>query len=116
MPDISLLEPMVLNGVVQKFTAPQNLALLPNVPSTPSTAPNYAVWDVLKGGRQLAGFNIPGAEATVMNQLGRSEASAKLAYMRVKKTFQGQLIHWLRLSRERLRQYQHRRRLEPARR
>jgi hypothetical protein len=96
MPDISLLEPMVLNGVVNKFTAPQNLALLPNVPSTPSTAPNYAVWDVLKGGRQLAGFNVPGAEATVMNQLGRSEASAKLAYMRVKKTFQGQLIHWLR--------------------
>jgi hypothetical protein len=96
MPDISLLEPLVLNGVVSKFTSPQNLALLPNVPSSPSGAPDYVKWDVLKGGRQTAGFNAPGAEATVMNQLGRSEASANLAYIRIKKTFQGQLIHWLR--------------------
>lgn len=96
MPDISLLEPLVLQSVVSKFTAPQNLALLPNVSSSPSGAPDYVTWDILKGGRQLAGFNIPGAEATVMNQLGRSEGNAKLAYMRIKKTFQGQLIHWLR--------------------
>jgi hypothetical protein len=96
MPDISLLEPLVLQSVVSKFTAPQNLALLPNVSSSPSGAPDYVTWDILKGGRQQAGFNIPGAEATVMNQLGRSEGNAKLAYMRIKKTFQGQLIHWLR--------------------
>lgn len=96
MPDISLLEPLVLQSVVSKFTAPQNLALLPNVSSSPSGAPYYVTWDILKGGRQQAGFNIPGAEATVMNQLGRSEGNAKLAYMRIKKTFQGQLIHWLR--------------------
>lgn len=96
MPDISLLDPIVLQSVVSKFTAPQNLALLPNVSSSPSGAPDYVTWDILKGGRQQAGFNIPGAEATVMNQLGRSEGNAKLAYMRIKKTFQGQLIHWLR--------------------
>jgi len=96
MPDISLLEPLVLNGVVQKFTAPQNLTLLPNIPATPSAAPDYTTWDVLKGGRQLAGFNLPGAEAQVMNQLGRTQESARLAYIRVKKTFQAQIIHWLR--------------------
>lgn len=96
MPDISLLEPLVLQSVVSKFTAPQNLALLPNVSASPSGAPDYVTWDILKGGRQLAGFNVPGAEATVLNQLGRSEGNAKLAYMRIKKTFQGQLIHWLR--------------------
>lgn len=96
MPAISLLDPLVLNGVVQKFTAAQDLALLGNVPSSPSAAPNYTTWDVLKGGRQLAGFNIPGEEATMMNQLGRSQESAVLAYTRIKKTFQPQLIHWLR--------------------
>lgn len=96
MPDISLLEPLVLNGVVQKFTAPQNLALLPNVPSSPSTAPDYVTWDVIKGSRQLAGFNTPGAEATMVDHLGRSQEKASLAYVRLKKAFQPQLIHWLR--------------------
>lgn len=96
MPNISLLEPMVLNGVVQKFTAPQNLALLPNVPSSPSNAPDYVTWDVLKGSRQLAGFNLPGAEAQTVDQLGRTQESAQLAYIRLKKVFQPQLMHWLR--------------------
>lgn len=96
MPDISLLEPLVLNGVVQKFTAPQNLALLPNLPSSPSNAPDYVTWDVIKGSRQLAGFNWPGAEAQMVDQLGRSQEKASLAYVRLKKTFQPQLIHWLR--------------------
>jgi hypothetical protein len=31
-----------------------------------------------------------------MNQLGRTQATAKLAYIRIKKVFQPQLIHWLR--------------------
>jgi hypothetical protein len=96
MPNISLLEPMVLNGVVQKFTSPQNLTLLPNVPSSPSNAPDYVTWDVLKGSRQLAGFNLPGAEAHTVDQLGRTQESAQLAYIRLKKVFQPQLMHWLR--------------------
>lgn len=96
MPNISLLDPLVLNGVVQKFTAPQNLALLPNVPSSPSSAPDYVTWDVLKGSRQLASFNLPGAEATTVDQLGRTQESAQLAYIRLKKVFQPQLMHWLR--------------------
>lgn len=96
MPNISLLDPLVLNGVVQKFTAPQNLALLPNIPSSPSAAPDYVTWDVLKGSRQLASFNFPGAEATQVDQLGRTQESAQLAYIRLKKTFQPQIMHWLR--------------------
>lgn len=96
MPDISLLEPLVLNGVVQKFNAPQNLKLLNTVSSVPSSAPDYAIWDVEKGSRQLATFNTPGAEATLVDQLGRSQESARMAYVRLKKNFQPQIIKWLR--------------------
>jgi hypothetical protein len=96
VPDISLLEPMVLNRVVQKFVTPQDLALLNTIPSRPSDGPDYVAWDIEKGARQLAGFNVPGAEAILQNQLGNSSGYAKLAYSRIKKTFQGQLLRWLR--------------------
>jgi hypothetical protein len=96
MPDISLLEPVVLNGLVSKFVAPQTLALLPNTPTAPSVAPDYAIWDVLKGGRQVAGLNVPNAEAQILDQLGRSQERATFAYTRVKKVFNPTTLHWLR--------------------
>lgn len=96
MPDISLLDPEIINGVVAKFTTPQDLALLNTVPSSPSSAPDYVTWDVLKGSRQAASFNVPNAEATVLDNLGRSQESAKLAYVRVKKFFSPTTMHWLR--------------------
>jgi len=96
MPDISLLDPMVINGVVSKFTTPQDLALLNAFPSSPSAAPDYVTWDVVKGSRQAASFNTPNSEATLLDNLGRSQESAKLAYVRVKKFFSPTTMHWLR--------------------
>lgn len=96
MPDISLLDPLVINGVVAKFTTPQDLALLNTVPSSPSDAPDYVTWDVIKGSRQVASFNTPNAEAQLLDNLGRSQESAKLAYVRVKKYFSPTTMHWLR--------------------
>lgn len=96
MPDISLLEPMVLQRVVQKFVTPQDLALLNTIPTRPADGPDYTAWDIEKGARQFSGFNVPGAEAVLQNQLGQSSGYAKLAYSRIKKGFQGQLLKWLR--------------------
>jgi len=96
MPDISLLDPLVLNGVVSKFTTPQTLLLLNSLPSSPSDTPNSVTWDVLKGSRQVATFNIPNAEAQILDRLGHSQESAKLAYVRVKKVFSPTSLHWLR--------------------
>jgi len=96
MPDISLLEPLVLNGVVSKFTTPEDLALLNKVPSSPVDSPYTVTWDVLKGSRQVASFNIPNSEAQVLDRLGTQQEQAKLAYVRVKKIFSPTSLTWLR--------------------
>lgn len=95
MPDISLLEPIVLRGVVEKFTTPESLVMLNRLAQTPWPYPSVT-WDVIKGSRMIAKPNVPNAEAHVIGRLGRSQESASFIYLREKKTFEPTTIHWLR--------------------
>ncbi len=95
MPDISLLEPMVLRGVVEKLRAPEALILRNRLDSAPWPYPT-AQWDVIRGSRNIAKPNVPNSEAHVVPRLGRSQESASFIYMREKKVFEPTTIHWLR--------------------
>lgn len=95
MPAISLLESAVLRGVVEKFTAPETLTLLSQVPQTPWPFPSVT-WDIIKGSRMVAKPNVPNSEAHIVSRLGRSQASASFVYLREKKVFEPTTLHWLR--------------------
>lgn len=95
MPDISLLEPVVLRGVVEKFTAPESLVLLSKFSKTSWPFPSVT-WDVIKGSRMMAKPNVPNSEAHIVPRLGRSQESAAFIYLREKKVFEPTTLHWLR--------------------
>lgn len=95
MPEISLLEPTVLRGVVEKFTTPETLTMLSRVPQTPWPFPSVT-WDVIRGSRMVAKPNVPNSEAHIVPRLGRSQESAAFVYLREKKVFEPTTIHWLR--------------------
>src|ERR1044072_4991905 len=95
MPAISLLEPTVLRGVIEKFTTPETLTLLSKVPQTPWPYPSVT-WDIIKGSRMVGKPNVPNSEAHIVPRLGRSQASASYVYLREKKVFEPTTTHWLR--------------------
>lgn len=95
MPDISLLEPVVLRGVVEKFIVPETLMQLNRLDQTPHPYP-YATWDVVKGSRMVAKPNVPNSEAHIIGRLGRSQESAAFIYLREKKVFEPTTLRWLR--------------------
>jgi hypothetical protein len=95
MPDISLLQPTVLRGVVEKLTAPESLTLSASLPKTPWPYPSVT-WDVIKGSRTVAKPNVPNSEAHIVPRLGISQQSAAFVYLREKKVFEPTTIHWIR--------------------
>lgn len=95
MPEISLLEPMVLRGVVEKFTAPENLVMLSRLPRDVTPFPTVT-WDVIRGSRMVSTPNVPNAEAYVVPHLGRSQETATLLTLRDKKAFNPTTLRWLR--------------------
>lgn len=97
MPEISLLQPTVLRGVVEKFTAPEKLTMLNRVPQTPWPFPTVQ-WEVLRGSRAIARPNVPNSEAHIVPRLGRSTESAAFVYLREKKVFEPTTLHWLRAA------------------
>lgn len=101
MPEISLLQPTVLLGVVERFTTPESLEMLSRVPKTPHPFPT-AQWEVIRGSRAIARPNVPNSEAHVVPRLGRSSESAAFVYLREKKVFEPTTLHWLRQAAENL--------------
>lgn len=95
MPDISLLQPLVLLGVLEKFTTPESLTLLSRVPKLDHPFPT-AQWEVVRGSRAIAKPNVPNSEANIVPRLGRSSQSAAFMYLREKKVFEPTTLHWLR--------------------
>jgi len=85
----------VLQGVVEKFTAPESLELLSRAPKDPSPFPS-ATWDVIRGSRAVARPNVPNSEAHIVPRLGRSQESASFIYLREKKVFEPTTLHWIR--------------------
>lgn len=95
MPEISLLQPTVLRGVVEKFTAPESLTMLNRIPQTPWPFPTVQ-WEIIRGSRAIARPNVPNSEAHIVPQLGRGTGSAAFVYLREKKVFTPTTLHWLR--------------------
>lgn len=95
MPEISLLEPMVLLGVVDKLPAAQNMILLNSTPKR-QVPTQVVTWDIIRGSRQMAKPNVPNSEAHIVGRLGREQAAASLLYVREKKVFEPTTIMWLR--------------------
>lgn len=95
IPEINLLQPTVLRGVVERFTAPQEKVMLNRVPTVDHPFPTIQ-WEVIRGSRAIARPNVPNAEAHIVPRLGRSSESASFVYLREKKVFQPTTIHWLR--------------------
>jgi hypothetical protein len=93
--EISLLQPIVLRGVVEKFTAPETLTLLNKIPQTPNPFP-VAQWEVVRGSRAIARPNVPNSEAHIVPRLGRSQESAAFIYLREKKVFEPTTLQWIR--------------------
>lgn len=97
MAEISLLQPVVLRGVVEKFTAPETLTMLNKVTKTANPFP-VAQWDVIRGSRAIARPNVPNSEAHIVPRLGRSQESAAFIYLREKKVFEPTTLQWIRQS------------------
>lgn len=95
MPDISLLQPTVLRGVVTKFDTPEALILLNRLPRQPWPYPTMT-WDIIQGSRMVAKPNVPNSEAHIIPRLGRGQASASFIYLREKKVFEPTTLHWIR--------------------
>ena len=95
MPDISLLEPVVIRDVVQKLATPETLVLTNKLPTTPWPYPTVT-WDVIRGSRTIGRPNVPNSEAHIVPRLGISQQSASFLYYREKKVFEPTTLHWLR--------------------
>lgn len=97
MPEISILNPTVLNGLVEKFTAPETYVGISSLFSRrePSLDPT-AKWDVIEGNREIAAPNVPNSEAHIVPHLGVGERTASFIYLREKKVFKPTTMRWLR--------------------
>lgn len=95
MPEIDLLDPLVMRGVVEKLETPEALVLSNRLNRTPWPYPSVT-WDVIKGSRMVAKPNVPNSEAHIVPRLGVSQESAAFIYLREKKVFEPTTLHWLR--------------------
>lgn len=95
MPDLSLLEPLVLLGVVEKLPLSQNMILMNGTPKRQVPTQTFT-WDIIRGSRMMAKPNVPNSEAHIVGRLGREQASASLLYVREKKVFEPTTLMWLR--------------------
>jgi hypothetical protein len=95
VPNIPLLEPLVIREVVQLLPTPENLALSNALPRSSNPFPTVT-WDIIRGSRTVGKPNVPNAEAHVVPRLGRSQKSAAFIYFREKKVFSPTTLHWIR--------------------
>lgn len=95
MAELSLFEPQILRELVRKFPIKPQHVLLNKVPKT-TTPTSYYEWDIIRRSHQMAGFNVPNAEAHINAPEGFERQSASLAYVREKVVWQPTTINWLR--------------------
>lgn len=95
MPEIALLQPVTLRGVINKAAPPANLLGASLLPRSPYPFPNWK-YDVIKGNRNLALPNVPNAEANVVKQLTVGQIAGSFIYVREKKVLEATTMYWLR--------------------
>jgi hypothetical protein len=96
MPQISLLQPAVLNGFIRQRPFPQNLLGL-DIMGAPKSWP-YPYWsyDLIRGNNRMSKPNVPNSEAHMRGFLGIGNVTGAFIYMRDKKQFSPTTLYWLR--------------------
>ncbi len=92
---LSILNPTVLNGVLNKWQAPESFMGQSIFPREPHPFPT-ASYDVIKGSRQVATYNVPNSEANIVKPLKVGKVSFDFLYTREKKVLEPTTLHWLR--------------------
>jgi hypothetical protein len=95
MPDISILEPRVINGVIEKFLIPQNLMGLSMVPQRSHPFPVWQ-YDIVSGTRGVASTTTPGSMGKIVVKSTIGTIAGGFIYSREKKIFDPVTLHWLR--------------------
>jgi hypothetical protein len=96
MPEITLLQPRVLLGVIEELEFPDTFLGL-SLAGAPVPNPwPVAEWDVIASSREIAAPNTPNVEAKIVPHLGVGKRTASLVYLREKKLFKPTTLHWLR--------------------
>jgi len=96
MPEISLLNPTVLNGVIEKLEFPDSFAGMTLLGAGRPNPWPIAEWDVIASNKEIAVPNIPNTEAKIVPRLGIGKRTASMMYLREKKIFKPTTLHWLR--------------------
>lgn len=96
MPEISLLQPTVLNGVIEQLEFPDSFLGMKLIGSGRPNPWPIAEWDVIASNKELAEPNIPNVEAKIVPRLGVGKRTASMVYLREKKIFKPTTLHWLR--------------------
>lgn len=97
--EVPLLEPVVLNGLINKLPTKDTLELINRIPMRSSQERSFT-WDVIKANRTMAKINTPNAEANIVPHLPREQITATMVYSREKKTLQPTHYKWLRAAGE----------------
>lgn len=95
MPELALLEPTVLTGLIQKFVAPPENVAQGMFPTRPYPQ-TIAEWDVVSGNRQRATPGMPNREGKLVGQGGVGKKTSTFIYVREKKAFEPTTLRWLR--------------------
>lgn len=95
MPELALLNPTVLTGVIEQYVAPPENVARPLFSKVKHPYP-VAEWDVLKGSRQRAQVTMPNREGKIVEQLGIGKKTSTFIYIREKKAFEPTTLRWLR--------------------
>lgn len=95
MPDIALLEPRVLLGVVEQNPPPDGMLGHSMVPRRPYPLPVWE-YDIITRRRNVARPNTPNSPAIIVNQQGVGKMQGGFVYTREKKVFEPTTIRWLR--------------------
>jgi len=98
MPEISLLEPRVLSGVIEHFTTDVSPTLrglsLIGAPD-PDLNPVWE-YDMVRGSRDRSSPNSPNSEARRIDHMKYSKLTGSYIYLRDKKMFNPTTLRWLR--------------------
>jgi major capsid protein E len=96
MPQVSLLQPAILNGFIRERPFPQNLLGMALMGAPKSWPYPYWKYDIIRGNNRMTKPNVPNSEAHMRGAQGLRELTGSFIYMRDKKQFSATTLYWLR--------------------
>lgn len=96
MPVPSLLNPTVLNGVIEDLLYPDTFLGLGLTGSREQNPWPVAQWDVIASNRDVAEPTVPNTEAKIAPPLKHGQREATMMYIRQKKVMKQTTIEWMR--------------------